>query len=373
VSRRGTTENLEPLERTPFYDAHVASGARMAPFGGWDMPVQYAGILDEARAVRSRAGMFDVSHMGRVDITGSGAAAFLGRVLSSGVSGLKVGRARYGVICNLEGGIIDDAIVYRLADDRFLLIPNAANADAVVEWISRWLRSDDRASIRVVTAELAMIALQGPQAAAILPGLTPHDLSRLRPFRAVETVVMGAQALVARTGYTGEDGFEIVLTPGNAVRLWEMLLEKGATPCGLGARDVLRLEAGLALHGNDIDLSTNPYEAGLARFVDPDRADYVAGEALRRIRDEGNERSFVGFNMVGRGIARQGHPIMDGSERIGTVTSGGVSPTLDINIGMGYVPTGFSDPPTRFQIDVRGRLVDAEVTALPFYSRRRNA
>jgi aminomethyltransferase len=218
-----------------------------------------------------------------------------------------------------------------------------------------------------------MIALQGLQAAAILTGLTPHDLSKLRPFRAVETTVIGAQALVARTGYTGEDGFEIVLAPGDAVRLWEMLLGKGTTPCGLGARDVRRLEAGLALHGNDIDLSTNPYEAGLSRFVDPDRADYVAGEALRRIRDEGNERSLVGFNMVGWGIARQGHPIMDGSERIGTVTSGGVSPTLDMNIGMGYVPTGFSDPPTRFQIDVRGRLVDAEVTALPFYSRRRSA
>jgi aminomethyltransferase len=361
------------LKTTPLHDAHVAVGARMAPFGGWDMPVQYAGILDEARAVRSRAGMFDVSHMGRVEISGSGASKFLSRVLSSDVSGLKIGRARYGVICNMEGGIIDDAIVYRLAEDRFLLIPNAGNTDAVVEWISRWLAADDRASILVVTAELAMIALQGPQAAGILSGLTPHDLSRLRPFRAVETVIMDAQALVARTGYTGEDGFELVLAPGDAVRLWEMLLEKGTTPCGLGARDVLRLEAGLALHGNDIDLSTNPYEAGLSRFVDPDRAHYVAGDALRRIRDEGSERSLVGFNMVGRGIARHGHPIMDGSERIGTVTSGGVSPTLDMNIGMGYVPTGFSEPLTRLQIDVRGRLVDAEVTALPFYSRRRSA
>ena len=283
-----------------------------------------------------------------------------------------MGRARYGVICNREGGIIDDAIVYRLGDDRFLLIPNAANAGAVVEWVSRWLLSDDGVSIEVVTAQMAMIALQGPQAAEMLSGLTTHDLSKLRPFRAVETSVMDVDALVARTGYTGEDGFEIVLASGDAVSLWETLLEKGTAPCGLGARDVLRLEAGLALHGNDIDLSTNPYEAGLGRFVDPDRQDYVAGEALRRIRDEGHKRSLAGFNMVGRGIARQGHSIMKGSERIGTVTSGGVSPTLDRNIGMGYVPTGFSDPGTRFHIDVRGRLVEAEATALPFYSRRKS-
>ena len=361
------------LRRTPLYDSHVALGARMAPFGGWNMPIQYTGILDEARAVRSRAGMFDVSHMGRVDIRGPGSATSLGRVLSSDISRLRVGRARYGVICNRKGGIIDDTIVYRLGDDRFLLVPNAGNADAVVEWVSRWLLPDDGVSIEVVTSELAMIALQGPQAAEMLSGLTPHGLSKLRPFRAVETTIMGVDALVARTGYTGEDGFEVVLALGDAISLWELLLEKGAAPCGLGARDVLRLEAGLALHGNDIDLSTNPYEAGLGRFVDPDRPDYVAGEALRHIREEGHKRSLVGFNMVGRGIARQGHPIMDGSELIGAVTSGGVSPTLDRNIGMGYVPTGFSDPGTRFQIDVRGRLVEAEVTALPFYSRKRSA
>ena len=363
---------VDDLKHTPLHETHVALGARMAPFGGWDMPVQYAGILGEARAVRSNAGMFDVSHMGRLDIRGPGAAAFLGRVLSSDISRLRMGRARYGVICDREGGIIDDAIVYRLGDDRFLLIPNAANSDAVVEWITQWLLPNDGASIEVVTEKLAMIALQGPRAADMLSGLTPHDLSKLRPFRAVETTVIGVDALVARTGYTGEDGFEIVLASRDSVSLWETLSEKGAAPCGLGARDVLRLEAGLALHGNDIDLSTNPYEAGLARFVDPDRQDYVAGEALRRIRDQGAKRSLVGFNMVGRGIARQGHPIMDGSERIGTVTSGSVSPTLDRSIGMGYVPTGFSDPRTRFHIDVRGRLVEAEVTALPFYSRRKS-
>jgi aminomethyltransferase len=344
----------------------------MAPFGGWEMPIQYAGILGEARAVRTDAGIFDVSHMGRVEVAGHGAAVFLDRVLSSDVPGLRVGRARYGVVCNQDGGIIDDAIVYRLGDERFLLVPNAGSADAVVEWISRWAPPEDGVTITVLTAELAMIALQGPRAMAMLAGLAALDLATLRPFRAVETSVVGAVALVARTGYTGEDGFEIIVPSEAAVHLWTALTQKGAVPCGLGARDVLRLEAGFLLYGNDMDLSTNPYEAGLGRFVDPDRPGYVAGEALRRARDEPVTRSLVGFIMVGRGIARPGYTIMGGSEQIGNVTSGGVSPTLDRHIGLGYVPPEFSSPGTRLKIDVRGRRVEAEVTLLPFYSQRKS-
>ena len=359
--------------RTPLFEAHVALGARMAPFSGWEMPIQYASILDEARAVRAKAGIFDVSHMGRVEITGPGAPTFLDRVFSSDIPGLRVGRARYGFICNQDGGIIDDAIVYRLEEERFLLVPNAANAEAVLEWISRWVLAEDGVTIRVVTAQLAMIAHQGPKAAEMLAELTPQDLSKVRPFRAVETTVIGADALVARTGYTGEDGFEIIVPSGDAVHLWEALMNRGAVACGLGARDVLRIEAGLPLHGNDIDLSTNPYEAGLGRFVDPDRQGYVAGEALRRVRDQGAPRTLIGFEMVGRGIPRHGYPIVDGGDRIGEVTSGGVSPTLDTNIGLGYVPTGFSSPGSRLQVDIRGRLVEAEVTSLPFYRWRKSA
>ena len=366
-------EQSSDLKRTPLFEAHVALGARMTPFAGWEMPVQYASILDEARAVRSRAGIFDVSHMGRLDIQGPGAVSFLGRVLSFDVPRLPLGRGRYGVICSEDGGIIDDCIAYRRGPERFLLIPNASNAAVVLAWLRRWTASTAQVQIDDVTAKTAMIAHQGPKAAEMLSELTPLELSTIGRFNAVEAHVAGAEALVARTGYTGENGFELILPREAAAQAWKLLIEKGAVPCGLGARDVLRLEAGLLLHGNDMDDTTNPYEAGLNRFVDPDRDGYVAGQALRRIRDEGVSRVLAGFKMLGRGIARHGHPIVIGSSQIGHVTSGGYSPTLDSNIGLGYVPTGNSTPGSRFQIDIRGRRVEAEVTALPFYSRRRSA
>jgi aminomethyltransferase len=218
-----------------------------------------------------------------------------------------------------------------------------------------------------------MIALQGPQAVSMLAGLTEADISAMRPFAAMETDVIGVETLLARTGYTGEDGFELMVPSDAAPDLWRRLMVRGAVPCGLGARDVLRLEAGLLLHGNDMDTSTNPYEAGLEKFVDPDREGYAAGDALRRVRDDGPSRRLVGFNVVERGIARHGYAITDGSEKIGEVTSGSHSPTLDRSIGLGYVPTGFSAEGSRIHVDVRGRLVEAEVTSLPFYSRKRSA
>ena len=364
-------DGSQDLKRTPLFETHVALGGRMVPFGGWDMPVQYGGILDEARAVRTHAGLFDVSHMGRVDIDGPGAGSFLSSIFSSDVTKLAVGRARYGVLCTQEGGIIDDCIVYRRGEQRFQLVPNASNMPDVLAWLSRWAPDEDDARIDDVTSRSAMIALQGPGAADILAELTPLDLSALRPFRGAEAEVGGVETFVARTGYTGENGFELIMPREGVVEAWSLLTNRGAKPCGLGARDVLRLEAGLLLHGNDMDVATNPYEAGLDRFVDPDREGYVAGDALRRIRDEGTDRVLVGFNVVGRGIARHEHPIMDGAKQIGLVTSGSHSPTLDRSIGLGYVPTEFSSPGTRFQIDVRGRLVEAEVAALPFYSRKR--
>ena len=363
----------QDLKRTPLFETHVSLGARMVPFGGWDMPIQYSGILAEARAVRSEAGLFDVSHMGRVDIWGPGAASFLNRVLSFDVPALRVGRARYNVVCNQEGGIIDDCIVYRREEERFLLIPNASNTPAVLEWISRWVPGEDEVRIEDVTARYVMIAHQGPGAEAMLQGLTPADLSSLRIFRAIETQVAGADTLLARTGYTGEDGFELILPREAGAEVWTTLMDRGAVPCGLGSRDVLRLEAGLLLHGNDMDTSTNPYEAGLDRFMAPDREGYVPGDALRRIHQQGVSRRLAGFAVVGRGIPRHGYALMDGSRQIGEVSSGGHSSTLDRSIGMGYVPTGYSTAGSRFQVDIRGRLVDVEVTALPFYSRRRNA
>ncbi len=348
----------------------------MVPFAGWEMPVQYSSILDEARAVRSRAGLFDVSHMGRVEFRGPDAASVLDRALSVNVPKLRMGRARYNVICDQAGGIIDDCIVYRREEQRFLLIPNSANTAAVLAWVSPPASSSDEVEIREVTADVAMIAHQGPEAVSMLAGLTEVDLSSMRPFAAVETKVAGVETLLARTGYTGEDGFELMVPSEAAPEVWRKLMDRGAVPCGLGARDVLRLEAGLLLHGNDMDTSTNPYEAGLDKFVDPDREGYAVGEALRRARDAGNEgasRRLVGFNVLGRGIARHGYTITDGAEKIGEVTSGSHSPTLDRSIGLGYVPTGFSTEGSRIHVDVRGRLVEAEVTRLPFYSRKRSA
>jgi aminomethyltransferase len=337
------------------------------------MPIQYSSILAEARAVRSNAGLFDVSHMGRVDIQGLGAAEFLNRVLSVDVPGLRMGRAKYNVICNEGGGIIDDCIVYRRSEDRFLLIPNAANTPPVLEWLEKWSPGEPQVRMENVTAQYAMIACQGPKAVEMLNSIASDDISATGPFAAVESKIAGVDTFLGRTGYTGEDGFELIVPSENAVDIWTKLMEIGAVSCGLGARDVLRLEAGLLLHGNDMDTSVNPYEAGLDRFVEPDRKGYIARDALLRARDEGVDRTLVAFNMVGRGIARHGMSIMNGADKIGEVTSGGHSPTLDRSIGLGYVPTGNFGEGTRFQIDVRGRLVEAEVTKLPFYSRRRKA
>ena len=361
---------VETLRRTPLYETHVSSGARIVPFAGWEMPVQYTSILAEARAVRSASGLFDVSHMGRLQISGLDAAALLDRVLSTPGSKLRPFRARYVLICNEDGGIIDDAIVYRLGSQRFLLVPNAGNAATVEDWVRHWKRSEEEAEVRPLTEDLAMIALQGPEAQLLLSRLTDIHLPSLRVFRAVETDIAGAPGVVARTGYTGEDGFELMVPAEGAPRLWKALVDAGAAPCGLGARDVLRLEAGLPLHGNDIDADANPFEAGLDRFVDFDREGYVAREALARIQEHGPGRMLIGFEMVGRGIPRPGFALLSGSERVGSVTSGSYSPTFDRAIGMGYVRQGYWEPGTRLNVEVRGRRVEAEVAQLPFYAER---
>ena len=361
------------LRRTPLYEVHSDLGARSVPFAGWEMPVQYGSIIEESMAVRSGSGLFDVSHMGRLEISGPAAAGLLNTVLSVSVDRLREGRARYNVVCDEAGGIIDDCIVYRRGPERFLLIPNASNTPTVTDWLRMWSPSGTGLSIDDVTADVAMIACQGPDSESALQRLTDADLSRLRPFRGVQATVNGSACFLARTGYTGEDGFEIMTPSADAPSLWRALAEFGAAPCGLAARDVLRLEAGLLLHGNDMDTSVNPYEAGLDRFVEADRDGYVAGQSLRRLRDEGVLRKLVGFKMIGRGIGRRGYAILGGDYQIGEVTSGGPSPTLDLNIGMGYVPTANSEPGTRIAIEIRGRPVEAEVTTLPFYRRTRSA
>ena len=364
---------MELNKRTSLYETHVASGARMVPFGGWDMPVQYSqGIIHEVRQVRNDVGIFDVSHMARFEFTGADAGRFLDTVLSFRASRLEHGQGRYHMICNEEGGIIDDAIVYNLETDRYLLVVNAGNADLDNEWLSlQKSRFIDREGGDVGqvdrTGEIAMIAVQGPNAVAMLGGMTNGETDAIGRFHVGEATLDGERILAARTGYTGEDGFEIMFDSSHASTIWAMLVEAGATQCGLGARDVLRLEAGLMLHGVDMTVENNPYEAGLRWTVRPNRPEYLMGAVLRRIRDAGTPRKIAGFEMRSRGIARHGNAIsIDGNE-VGVVTSGTHSPTLGSAIAMGYIDVKHAEAGTAVQIDVRGKTVEAELVRMPFY------
>ena len=359
--------------RTPLYETHVESGARMVPFGGWEMPVRYpTRIIREVGQVRTDTGIFDVSHMARLEFTGADSGRFLDTVLSVRASRLKHGQGRYHMICNEEGGIIDDAIVYNLETDRYLLVVNAGNADLDKEWLSlQKRRFQEREGGDVdyvdITDEIAMIAVQGPNAVAMLGGLTNGETDAIGRFHIGEATLDGERILASRTGYTGEDGFEIMFDSSHASTIWAMLVEAGATQCGLGARDVLRLEAGLMLHGADMTVENNPYEAGLRWTVRPNRPEYLMGAVLRRIRDAGTSRKIVGFEMRSRGIARHGHAISIEGKEVGVVTSGTHSPTLGSAIAMGYIDVKHAELGTAVQIDVRGKTVEAEVVPLPFH------
>ncbi len=367
------------------YPRHLELGARMVPFGGWDMPVQYSGILAEVNAVRTAAGLFDVSHMGRLHVTGPRAAEFLDWVLTASASSLRVGRARYCFICNESGGVIDDTIFYRLAEEEFLVVPNAGNRLEVVDWFRQWIDRKFNAGCTLEdhTEETALIACQGPESLAVVDALADAPVDDLRPFAWRRTEIAGLAAMVAHTGYTGEDGVEIFVGSKDADPLWQALLdrglERGLLPCGLGARDVLRLEAGLPLHGHEIDPQTTPIEAGLERFVTADK-DHVGAAALNNQLLNGVERQLVGFTMPGRSAPRAGYAISVEGHPAGSVTSGSYSPTLDTSIGMGYISlgngldrqlsTGALQPGQQLELDIRGRTASAEIVQLPFYSRQ---
>ena len=366
--------------QTSLYQTHRDLGARLVPFGGWAMPVQYSGIISEVKAVRMAAGLFDVSHMGRLDISGGQAAAFLDRVLTGAASTLRMGRARYCLICNESGGVIDDTIFYRRAADRFLLIPNAGNRAVVVDWFQQWIAAEFAGGVELWddTAATALVALQGPQAAALLDGLCVltdgQPPSTIRPFAADEGILTaGAETVevfIGRTGYTGEDGFELAMDAGAAPAVFKALLAAGALPCGLGARDALRLEAGLPLQGHEIDPDTTPIEAGLERFVRAD-GNYIGREVLARQREQGVMRRLAGLKLPGRSAPRAGYAIQQQGREVGRITSGSYSPTLDSSIAMGYLLPDCAIPGTALEVDIRGRSVAAEVTPLPFYTRRR--
>ena len=368
------TNGSQCQKKTPLHATHLESNAKMTEFCGWDMPVQYPnGIIAEVTAVRESAGIFDVSHMGRIEFGGPGTKYFLGTVLSANLMALKIGRSKYNFICNKEGGIIDDAMIYRIEDERFLLVVNAGNTDEDLEWITSQDVDDSDCNMAILTNKTAMIAIQGPQAVAIVDDVTDGLASQIGRFRIATASFNGYVATLARTGYTGEDGFEIIVPADQGPDLWSLFKSVGAVECGLGSRDVLRLEAGLPLHGNDLSPSTNPFEAGFGRFVYTQAPGYVAGDALMQISTSESQRLLVGFKMIGRGIPRSGLRILsflsdpDSCSVIGTVTSGTYSPTVDGGIGMGYVERKYSEVGKQIVIDVRGRLVEAEIVKLPFY------
>ena len=371
-----------PLLRTTLHPNHVAANGRMVPFAGWDMPVQYEGVLAEAKVVRSAVGIFDVSHMGRLYIDGVGSGDFLESILTFSVKSLKSGRAGYGFLLTEDGGIIDDTVVYQQSakdgsNERYLLICNAANRESVTAWINQHMTGFPDVSMTDFTTESIMIAVQGPAAAVLVDALCVGEEkpSSLRPFGSMsQAVKLGAdsslvEVFIGRTGYTGEDGFEFVADADNGPALWDALVEAGATPCGLGARDVLRLEAGLRLHGSDMDNTKSPLEAGLERFVKMDKEWFIGREALKVQNNRGLTRKLVGFRLLEAGIPRHGYSLFKDEKQIGEVTSGTYSPSLDTGIGMGYVFTEYSVLGDHIQIDLRGRPVKAEIVELPFYHR----
>jgi len=361
------------LRRTPLYDLHRELGAKLIDFGGWEMPVQYAGILEEHRAVRERVGIFDVSHMGELEVTGEDALSSLQWLTPNDVGRLADGRCHYTAFLTEQGTFVDDLLVYRKRADSWLLVVNASNTPKDFEWA----RAHSRGNVNVVDASnrYALIAVQGPRAAALLGGLAADDPSDLAYYAFRETSVAGFPALVSRTGYTGEDGFEIYLAPENAEPVFRSLLEEGraegAAPCGLGARDTLRLEARMALYGNDIDETVTPWEADLGWIVKMKKGDFVGREALAWQKTEGVPRKLVGFEMVDRGIARHGHPARTASGD-GVVTSGTHSPTLGKPIGLALLPTAASAVGSGFEVDIRGRAARAQVVETPFYKRAKS-
>jgi aminomethyltransferase len=347
----------QTLQRTPLHDRHVELGARMVPFAGWEMPVQYEGVIQEHRAVRTDAGAFDVSHMGEIEVEGPRALELLQGLLSNDLDRLGPGDAQYTLLTNERGGIIDDLIAYRLDEFRFLLVVNASNRAADYRWLKEHEISGS--DVRDVSDEYALIAVQGPNAIAKL-GLAPA-----KQFTFSEELIDGVEAMVNRTGYTGEDGAEILCMADDAVKLWDAVLARGVVPCGLGARDTLRLEASLPLHGNDIGPDTNAIDAGLGWTCALDKKDFTGADVLRRIKEEGPTRRLVSFVMDEKAIPRQGMAVDGGGE----VTSGTHSPMLDVGIGMGYVPAESASPGTQLTIDVRGKPRRAHVVKRPIYTR----
>jgi len=358
--------------RTPLYEAHVEAGAKMVDFAGWLMPVRYGSDIEEHQAVRNAAGLFDVSHMGEIRVRGEGALAFLQRVTPNDVAKLEVGRCHYSALLTPQATYVDDLLIYNLGENDYLVVVNASNIEADFAWL------DDQphpgCEIEDQSERFALLALQGPKAKQILARLTAADLDAIRYYAFVQNEeVAGVPCLISRTGYTGEDGFELYLPPEDAPRVWRALLAGGADlglrPAGLGARDTLRLEAGMALYGHEIDTGTTPYEANLGWVVKLNKGDFLGREVLAAQKEKGVDRKLVGFEMVGKGIGRQGYKVLWQGAEAGEVRSGSFSPTLGKAIGTAYVPAAAAAAGTPLEIEIRGKRIEAVVVPMPFYKR----
>ena len=360
------------LKRTPLYDLHLRAGGKLVEFGGWEMPVQYKGIIEEHNACRAAAGIFDVSHMGEIDIQGPDALPYLNKLLTNNVANMAVKQCLYSPMCYDSGGVVDDLLVYKMADDRFFIVLNAANTDKDFEWFSQNAGGMD-VKVDNISAQIAQVAIQGPKAESILQKITDIDLAAIKYYWFDYGKVDGIESIISRTGYTGEDGFEIYVKSEFAARVWEKTMaigkEEGLVPVGLGARDTLRLEARLPLYGHEISQDINPLEAGLSMFVKFDKGDFNGRDALLQQKEHGVARKLVGFEMVGRGIARSHYPVKKDGQEIGRVTSGSPAPTLNKNIGLALVKTEHSALQTDLAIEIRGKAVAAKVVKTPFYVR----
>lgn len=363
---------ISPMHYTAIHDWHVSHGGRMVDFAGWQMPIQYSSITEEHMAVRERAGLFDIAHMGRVHFTGPDACRFLDSLLTNNIAALKIGQVRYSLVCNEQGGILDDVLVYRQGEDSYLLVVNASNREKIVDWIDQHQSGFD-VNVQDATRETFMLALQGPRSREILATQTDFDVSGMKYYTTVEAQVCGIGMTLSRTGYTGEDGYELICPNADASRIWEEIgvagAKAGLAPCGLGCRDTLRLESAMPLYGHELDASIDPLTAGLGFAVKLDAADFIGKQALQELRNSPTGRKRIGLTIAGRRIAREGAELFDGDELIGHVTSGTFSPTLEKPIAMGYVRDSHAAVGTAVEIDIRGRRESAEVGPLPFYKR----
>jgi aminomethyltransferase len=363
------------LKKTPLHARHQSLGARMVPFAGWEMPVEYSGIADEHLAVRTRAGLFDVSHMGEIEVAGRDALAGVQRITSNDASKLKVGQAQYSALTTPQGTFVDDVLVYRLANEHFLFVVNASNIEKDYAWIAEEIKPAGDAVAVNSSSRYALLAFQGPAAREILQSLTAADLA-IKYYWFATGEVAGVRSTISRTGYTGEDGFEIFVPPHSAPRVWDAILETGrhagVVPAGLGARDTLRLEAAMRLYGNDIDETTSLLEADLEWVIGWSKPDFIGRDTLRRQKEAGLTRKLVGFEMIDRNIARHAYDVYIGQHKAGYVTSGTQTPFLKKAIGLAYLPVGHTDPGAEFDIDVRGKRARAKVAPLPFYKRPRS-